>query len=181
MSDEPAAADRAVRIQTVHGTVEGILPVSPVVRTLDDLNVVSRNFLTVHAPVVPSRGWPFDGPELAVNKSSILFLMEFSGGAARRVGRPEAAAHTRAPVRLRVGEYSIEGFLHVPRGGNPMTRLNQAGHPFIALTSAFVVGPDARFTTAFLAVNRAHILAAQEVQPLDEETEPLHDHEMVER
>ena len=69
----------------------------------------------------------------------------------------------RAPVRLRVGHFDVEGLVHVPAGGNPMMRLNQQGHPFLALTSASVVGEETQTGVPFLAVNRSHILAAQEL------------------
>ena len=38
---------RAVRIDTVDGPVEGRLHVTPKLRTLDDLNLVSRRFIMV--------------------------------------------------------------------------------------------------------------------------------------
>ncbi len=46
-----------------------------------------------------------------------------------------------------------------------MRRLDQSNHPFISLTWAAVKGPDTKLTAPFLAVNRAHILAAQEITP----------------
>ncbi len=57
----------------------------------------------------------------------------------------------------------MHGFVHVPPGGNPMTRLNQGEHAFVALTSASVIGPGEELATPFLAVNRGHILAARPI------------------
>jgi len=39
----------------------------------------------------------------------------------------------------------------------------QSAHPFIALQSATVAGPGMDLSTPFLAVNRTHILSAQEL------------------
>jgi hypothetical protein len=53
-----------------------------------------------------------------------------------------------------------------------MSRLNQSGHDFMALTSVSVVGPNFEFATPFLAVNRAFISAAQEIRPEDADDDP---------
>ena len=66
-------------------------------------------------------------------------------------------------IRLRVGDYIVDGFLHVPPGGNPMMRLHQDSRAFIALTAASATRGDAEFSAPFLAVNRKHILAAQQL------------------
>ena len=51
-------------------------------------------------------------------------------------GDPHAAARfKRARIRLRLDEYDIDGYVHVPPGGDPVARLNQDRHTFIALTS----------------------------------------------
>ena len=55
----------------------------------------------------------------------------------------------------------ILGFLHTSAHGDPVVRLNQDASPFFALTSASVIGPDVEFAAAFLAVNRAHVFAAE--------------------
>ncbi len=68
----------------------------------------------------------------------------------------------RAPVVLRVGDFSIEGSVHVLGNGTAMARLQQQGHTFVALTAASVVGASFRFETPFLAVNRRHVTAVRE-------------------
>ena len=159
--------ERTVRIETLHGSVEGHVLISQLMRTLDELNMVSKAFLIVHSSVLDSTGWSFPDGELAVNKSNILFLAELS---APTGGQGEKFVDfTRAPVRLRVGAFHVEGFVHVPPRGDPLLRFNQDTHPFIAVTSASVVGPDTRFKAPFLAIKRSHILA---VQPIDQDEAP---------
>jgi hypothetical protein len=106
-----------------------------------------------------------------VNTASILFVIERTSFKRKSGKRVEAARFNRAAVHLCVGEYEIQGFLHVPGRGDVLTRLNRDKYSFIALTSASVVGPDSEFAAPFLAVNRDHIMAAQEL--LEEEQEPL--------
>ena len=141
--------------------------VSEVLRTLDDLNLAAKAFLTVHSPVLEGTGWSFPGGPLSVNKGNILFLAELSE---REGGQSEQFVDfTRAAVRLRVGAFDIEGFVHVPPRGDPMMRFNQDTHPFIAVTSGSVVGPDKQFEASFLAIKRSHIMA---VQPIDHDEAP---------
>ena len=68
-----------------------------------------------------------------------------------------------AYVALARGDYEIEGFCHVAPGGVAMKRLEQGEHPFISLTTVLVTGPEGQSTAPFLAVNRSHISAVQEI------------------
>ena len=52
-----------------------------------------------------------------------------------------------------------------------MKRLEHGEHPFISLTTVLVTGPDGESTAPFVAGNRAHISARQEVD-LSEGEEP---------
>ena len=70
--------ERIVRIETPHGSIEGRLLISQLVRTLDDLNMAVKAFLTVHSPVLDGTGWSFPDSPLSVNKNNILFLAELS-------------------------------------------------------------------------------------------------------
>ena len=159
--------ERTVRIETLHGSIEGRVLISQLMRTLDELNMVAKAFLIVHSSVLEGTGWSFPDGDLSVNKNNILFLAELSAPAG---GQSEKFVDfTRAPVRLRVGPFDIEGFVHVPPRGDPLLRFNQDTHPFIAVTSASVVGPDTRFEAPFLAIKRSHILA---VQPIDHDEAP---------
>ena len=164
--------ERRVRLETTCGSVEGSLWVSPMLRTLDEINVVARNFVTLHTPEVVASDW-FRKSPLCVRRSSILFMHELSNPP-KRSGQAAHGSFTRAALRLRVGPFNVEGFAHVPRGGNALNRLNQGGHSFISLTSVSVLGPDWQFATPFLAVNLDHVLAAQELVPEEpQETEEL--------
>jgi hypothetical protein len=167
---------RPVRVQTPRGVVEGYLNSSSMIRLLDDLNVVNHAFRTIQSPVVDTEGWEVeeDGP-LAVHRDSILFVMEREDAPplpADRPGAIEAARHTRAAMRLWVGEFVIEGFVHVAPGGTPLSRLFHSRHPFMALSSATVIGPGGTIETPFIAVNRSHVTSAQE---LDRDPPPLED------
>lgn len=156
--------ERQVRIHTVQGPIEGRLRLGAGVRTLDDLNQPSRPFVRVYEP----RGWLFDLPKagqpVAINKSSILFVVESSHLEPRAPGREGGS---RAPMSLQVDGYVVRGFVHIPRSGDPFARLNQSTRPFVALTSASVIGPDEQLAATFIAVNRSRIVAAQELAEED--------------
>lgn len=164
---------RQVLIQTVHGVIEGSVLTGAQIRTLDDLNMFSRKFLRVEEAVVTSPAWSFSPGTIGINTSSILFVIERSKFKRKSGKRVEAARFNRAAVMLRVGDFDIQGFVHVPGRGDILTRLNRDKYPFIALTSASVIGPDSEIAAPFLAVNRSHILAAQEIRQEDVEPEAL--------
>lgn len=173
MNDEMGGRERRrVHVQTVHGAIEGYVETGERIRTLDDLNMFSRKFLRIEEAVVSSPVWSFERGTVGVNTSAILFVIERSGFRRKTGKRVEAARFNRAAVHLCVGEYEIQGFLHVPGRGDVLTRLNRDKYPFIALTSASVVGPDSELAAPFLAVNRTHIMAAQELLEVETETPP---------
>ncbi len=153
--------DRAVRLANVDGDVVGKFRLNAMLRTLDDLNVVSKYFVVVHDAELSATGWSFEGRTLAINKNAILFATEITAYVPRR--EQHHGGYTRQAVRIQVAKFEIEGFVHVPHGGSALVRLNQDTHPFIAMTSASVAGPGAPFATPFLAVNRRQIQAAQEL------------------
>jgi len=156
---------RRVRVETIHGAVEGGMRSAPTLRTIDELNSAARPFLPLEDAVLECTTWTFDPGSVAVSKAAILYVTELGCPPALAAGRPSGARLTRAALRLRVGSFDIEGFVHVPPGGGGLTRLLQAGHAFVALTSVSVVGPATHFATGFLALHRGHIIAAQEVTP----------------
>ncbi len=161
---------RRVRIHTATGTVDGSLRASPMLRTLDELNLVSRNFLTVHDPDLSASSLELTGKSISINRASILFVHELSGSPTTS-GKKVGGTFTRAAVQIQLGEFEVEGFLHVPPGGDVMKRLNHTQHPFLSLTSVSVLGRDTHFATPFLALNFSHILAAQEVVTVDPEVD----------
>lgn len=150
--------ERAIRIQTADGAVDGLLLTSPGSRTLDDLNV-SRRFVTLHAPANAPEDWQLGSSPLAVSKRSILFVHELAPPPPRSGSR--FGAFTRSAVHLRVGGFEIDGFVHVPPGGVPLKRLEQDGHDFVSLTSVLLCGLHAEQTLPFLAVNRCFVTTAQ--------------------
>lgn len=154
---------RRIRAYTTHGTVEGRLATNPGVSTMHYMNVVSasQNFLTVHPPLACSGDWPIEDGPLALSIDSILFLVELSDFRPKPGDPVEAAKFKRAPVRLQVEKFTIEGYVHVPPGGDAMIRLNQDRHPYLAVTSASIRGSDTEFAAAFVAISRRHLTAVQ--------------------
>ncbi len=98
---------------------------------------------------------------LALNKESILFVSERDEATASRTSRMQAGLFTRAAVALWIAEYQVSGFVHVPRGGAALARLNQVTLPFLAVTSASLTWPDGELSLPFVAVNRSRIVAAE--------------------
>jgi hypothetical protein len=152
------AVERGVRVQTVQGVIEGNLQIGPRLRTLDHLNVSSNRLLRLHDPRgdLPEPSSP--GHPAALNRPSILFVVEVPD---RDIGGGPRGGGQRAAVSLQVAGFRIRGFVHVPAAGDPMSRFDQERPQFLALTSASVIGADTQFATSFVAVNRAHIVAAQ--------------------
>jgi hypothetical protein len=167
MNDENAAReDRAIRVDTVDGAIEGWLRTGAKLRTLDDLNVVAKRFVTIYAPKSLTGSLQVGSGPLSINKDAILFVRELSPPPPRSGSR--LGDFTRVPVQLRVKHFEIQGLVDVPPGGSPMKRLDQDTHPFVSLTSVLVAGPDGRATTPFLAVNRSHVTTAQVIEPEEE-------------
>ena len=157
---------RPVRIFAEQLTFDGLLNISLGARTLDELNLGARSFLTLATPQLVAGSWELlEGP-VAINKASVLLVLEIPdlGVSLERTDEePELRRFGRAAIRLRVREYAVEGYVHTGPGGSSLTRMNQSAHPFIALQSAIVTGSGVDFSTSFLAINRAHILSAQEM------------------
>ena len=163
MDQEPRHL-RRIRVETIHGTVEGAMASGPTLRTLDELNFTAKPFLRLEDPRLEGTTWAFEAGPLAVSKACVLFVIEIGCPPALAASRPAGARFTRAALRIRVGAFDVEGFVHVPPGGSPVSRLDQ-GTPFLGMTSVSVVGPGAHFASGFLALNRSHIVAAQPVEP----------------
>ena len=168
--------ERRLRVQTTRGCLEGLIRTSPIVRTLDDLNVVARNFVTLHGARALSGDWSLESGSVALAKSAILHAFELDAPAPQSRTVKDVARFFRSSIRLWLPEFSVRGFVHVPAGGSAMARFNQQSHAFIAVTSASVVGPETELALPFLAVNREHIIAAEEMpreEPLAEEEPAL--------
>jgi hypothetical protein len=157
---------RPVRIFAEQLTFDGLLNISLGARTLDELNLGARSFLTLATPQLVTGSWDLIEGPVAINKASVLLVVEIPdlGASLGRTDEdPEMRRFGRAAIHLKVREYAVEGFVHTGPGGSSLTRLNQSAHPFIALQSAVVVGPGVDFSASFLAINRAHVLSAQEM------------------
>ena len=157
---------RRLRLVTRHGHVAGQLRTNPRVSTLHYLNVtaMSQSFIVLHPPIEPSSGWNIAEGALALSIDSVLFATEVSEYIPLPGDPAAAAEYERCAIRLNVGDYAVEGFLHVPRGSNPFARLNQDRHTFFALSAVSVMGPDAQFAAPFLAIKRSEVIAIQGVE-----------------
>jgi hypothetical protein len=131
------------------------------------LNVMSTNqsFLTLRPPLVCwDDSWDSEEGPLAISTDSILFVVELSKFRPNNGESLDVGEFIRAMVRLKLADYIIEGFVHVPLGGTPISRVIQDRHPFIALTDVSVSGPGGSFEVPFLAVCHQQINAVQEIQ-----------------
>jgi hypothetical protein len=99
--------------------------------------------------------------------STILWVAEVQA-LRPSAGRRRAPLQNRTALRLCMpGGSEVRGFLHTPAMGDPIARLNQDQNAFFAMTSASLMNPENEFAAAFLAVNRAHVFAAESL--LDED------------
>ena len=133
-NDLASPATRDLHIQTLRGPVKGRVRIGPRARTLDDLNLDSRDFVTLHEPSMQTAHWRAGSEPLAICKSTILFATEVSDF--QPIGENRSSQYTRSLINVLVGDYVICGFVHVPRGGDPLARLNQQNSAFIAITAA---------------------------------------------
>ena len=165
MTTAPQGSDsRRLRLVTRHGHVDGSVLANPRVATLRYLNITSatQHFIVISPPIEPSAGWNIVDGALAIAIDSLLFVQELTA-LAFPSDRAAAALYERCAIRLSVGEFAVEGYLHMPPGSNPISRLNQNSHPFFALSAVSVIGPDTQFAAPFLAIKRSEVIALQAV------------------
>jgi hypothetical protein len=157
--------ERRVRVHTLQGSVEGSLQTNSGISTTHYLNVAAatHRFLPLRPPLTCSQDWVFDDATLAVAMDSILFVTEMSKYEPRPGDPQKAAQFQRVPVRLRLAGFVVDGHVYVPKGTNPLHRLNQDRHPFFALTVVSVMGPREQFATSYLAAHRRHVAAIQQI------------------
>lgn len=166
-TDKDFLHGRRVLVGTVHGVIEGDLALGPQLRTLDYLNRTTTRFVSLRAARPVSPGTSLQGEAVHVNIESIFWVAEVE--AMRRAGgvavKPQL---NRSAVRLCFPDWEILGFLHTPMQGDPFARLNQERCPFIAVTSASIIGSDTERAAAFLAVNSRQVFTVELLA--DEET-----------
>jgi hypothetical protein len=157
---------RPVLIHTLRGAVEGWLDASPRARTLDLLNR-SRRFVAVENAEVAASDWSFENGRLDINKEQILFVAELTDDPPATDDRVDAVHFNRNPVSLRLADFDVRGYLHARGRVDPALQLSRSREPFLAMTSASVVGPDFELAAGFIAVNPTHVLAVQPMAPAD--------------
>ena len=91
--------ERRLRVQTTRGCLEGRIQTGPMVRTLDDLNVVARNLVTLHGARALTGDWSLESGSVALAKSAILYAFELDEPAhAARTGRHAATVFSVGPA-----------------------------------------------------------------------------------
>src|SRR5260221_8511368 len=135
---------RPVRVCAREVTLDGLLSVTLGTRTLDEMNLSARAFVTLFAPLIQRGDWPLlHESAISINKASILFVLELPDlGAQLESGKaePEVRHFARSMLRLRVADYTVEGYVHTLHGGDALARLNLGGHPFLAMSPATITG-----------------------------------------
>jgi hypothetical protein len=163
-----------VRAFTGLAAFDGLLTLSLGQRTLEELNLSDRPLLVLEEPVVHSGRAGLVGGTLAVSKSAILFAVEIGAvGDDLRSGTPETTLTQafRSLLRLRVSEYTLEGYMHMPPGISFINKMSQARRRFVALTSVSIDGPGVSGVAHFVAANWAHVLSAQEILSIEATSE----------
>jgi hypothetical protein len=157
--------ERMIRIYTIHGPFEGLLHTSPGVSTMHYLNVMAttQNYLILEPPLVCAHDWLTKDAGLAIAIESILFVVELSEFVPKPGDPHEAALFKRAPVRMRLADFVVDGYVHVAPGADPIARLNQDRHPFVAMTAVTAIGPHEECTVPFMAVASRYIAAIQRI------------------
>jgi hypothetical protein len=146
--------------------IEGRLLVPAPTRTLDELNrrgapllrLVEARWTSRRAEGGERPVWR-DAVRLGVRKESIVLVEETGPPPPRSPGG--GASYARAPIHLELGRLVAQGYVHVPRGGEPLARFESSDAPtFIAMTAASVVGEELSLAVPFLAVNRLEVALA---------------------
>lgn len=155
-SHHEPSGHRRVLAATMQGMIEGDLPVGPQLRTLDYLNRATSRFIPLYGTGPPSTRASFAGKAVHINIESVLWVAEIE--AMPRVARTGTGLKlTRTAVRFRFPNWEILGFLHTPPQGDPLARLNLDRSPFLAVTSASIVGSDTERAAPFVVVNSRHV------------------------
>ncbi len=157
---------RPVRVYTASASFDGLLTVSLGMRTQDELNIAARPFLTLASGSVYSGRSALAEGTLSISKAAILFAFELpdlGSPLAATTDGPALGRFARAVLRLQVGDFAIEGYAHAAQGGDALSRLNQVRQPFMALSPASLEGAGVKGAMPFVAINRQHVIAAQEI------------------
>jgi len=157
---------RPLRVFTDGLVLDGLLNATLAGRTLDELNNSGRPMLALLSPKVMAGDWVVDEGSIVVNKAAIMMVAEIPDLGASLTGphsEPELQKFGRAAVRMRLRSYNLEAYVVTSQGGDPLVRLSQGSHSFMALNNVKIAGPGVDLSVPFLAVNRQHVLAGQEL------------------
>ena len=134
-------------------------------RLSDVLNHVAASYLpVVDAELMPSgaREWPRARPRMYVNKNDLLFVHPTANSLLPAAPPGLLVSKLRAPVGLYVGDYLLEGIVHVADKVPWEQYLTVVRDRFLAITDARIVrvstGEPVE-SAGFVAVNRDHVTA----------------------
>jgi hypothetical protein len=145
--------------------LRGVVELGRMRRLSDVLNQAAASYLPVHdAELMPSgaREWPRPRARLYVNKADLLFVHPTADSPLPAAPAGLIVSKLRAPVGLYVGEYRLEGIVHLADRVPWEQFLSVIRDRFLAITEASIT----RVTTGetvesagFVAVNREHVSA----------------------
>jgi hypothetical protein len=169
MQAPPESGPVAIAACTPHAWVRGIVELGRIRRLSDLLNHAGTTHLTlVDGEVLPfgSREWPRSRPRLYLNKADMLFLHPTAAGDAPY--SPPGLVVDKIPVAvgLYVGEYHIEGTLHMVDRLPWEQYFSVLRDRFLILTDATItraVGGEEVASVGFIGVNREHLSVLYEV------------------
>ena len=159
----------AIAACTLHAWVRGIVELGRIRRLSDLLNHAGTTHLTlVDGEVLPfgSREWPRSRPRLYLNKADVLFLHPTASGDVPRSLPGLVVDKIPVAVGLYVGDYHIEGSLHLVDRLPWEEYLNVLRDRFLILTDATVtraVSGEEVARVGFVGVNREHLSVLYEV------------------
>jgi hypothetical protein len=165
VQQDPLPQQVAVAAILPNAWLRGVVDLGRMRRLSDVLNHVAAGYLpVVDGELMPSgaREWPRPRPRLYVNKADLLFVHPTANSSLPAAPPGLTVSKLRAPVGLYVGEYLLEGIVHVADRVPWEQYLSVVRDRFLAITEASIV----RVTTGepvesagFVAVNREHVTA----------------------
>lgn len=165
MQHDPAPQPIVVAAIMPGAWLRGVVDLGRMRRLSDVLNQVAASYLPVlDAELMPSgaREWPRPRARLYVNKADLLFVYPAADSLLPAAPAGLIVSKLRAPVGLHVGEYRLEGIVHLADRVPWEQFLSVLRDRFLAITEASitrVTTGEPVESTGFVAVNRGHVSA----------------------
>lgn len=165
MQQEPEPRSVAVAAIMPGAWLRGIVELGRLRRLSDVLNHVAASYVPVlDAELMPSgaREWPRPQARLYVNKADLLFVHPTADSPPFTPPPGLVVSKLRAPLGLYVGEYRVEGIVHLPDRVPWEQYLSVLRDRFLAITEATITHAatgEPVESAGFVAVNRERISA----------------------